>query len=242
MKYLFLLVALLCSVLSVDAADKKTQSVWSPAVSDSWFYKVIVEVKKGTRLPAEADGQIVEELEEKTRATYLQKHVYKGLKLVKEGEPKAHTFYVYNGDQLEQIEYMGITEKLVVAIGSKQEGANPKEAIHLGKGIPLVHSAWKGGEEFPFVVERNSGGEKFRVERQFKVIGWESLETAAGMFEAMHIQLTGKNGPMEIKRNFWFAPDIGFIKEVKKYYIGDAVVFAQTRVLEEIVRAPRQKN
>lgn len=218
------------------------KALWKPVVGDSWTYRVVVEVQEGSELPEGVDGQKVEKLDGKVRATYTQTNVYQGLKLMKEDLPKAHAFYVSAGKQLMEIEYMNITKNTLEAAGSKKEGKEPKDVIPLSKSIPLIHSGWKGGEAFPFMMDVVVGKQKVRMVRKFKVLGWETLETKAGKFKALHVQVTGLNGPMEIKRSYWFTPQTGFIKEVKKYYLGDKTVFTQTRVLEKLGKADQAKG
>ena len=46
------------------------------------------------------------------------------------------------------------------------------------------------------------------------------------------------NGGLELKRGYWFAPGTGFIKEDKKYYIGDKMIMNQTR---ELIKTGKQK-
>lgn len=229
--HLFSVIALLATAVTAGAQDDPP--IWKPVAGDSWTYKVVVEVQEGTELPAGVQGQKLEKVDGKVRASYQQTSVYRGLKKMTDQSEEAHAFYVSNGQQLEEIEYMNITHDAVEALGSKQEGKNPKDVMPLSKAIPLVRSEWKGGEAFPFIMDTVVGEQRIRLVRKFKVLGWETLETGAGKFKALHVQVTGLNGPMEIKRSYWFAPGVGFIKEVKKYYIGDKTVFTQTRVLEK---------
>lgn len=222
--------------------DTASKHIWKPAIGDSWTYQVVVEVLEGTELPEGVDGQKIEKIDGKIRASYKQTSVYHGLKLMKKDDEKeVHAFYVSNGKQLEEIEYMNITEVAVEAAGAKKEGKTPKPVMPLSKAIPLILSEWKGGEAFPFVMDTVVGEQQIRLVRKFKVLGWESLETKAGKFKCLHVQVTGLNGPMEIKRSYWFTPGTGFIKEVKKYYLGDKTVFTQTRVLEKMGKAEAKK-
>ena len=240
-KRLFL-TSLLCSLISLAYAEDEVadhqESLWSPSVGDSWTYKVSVEVAKGTTLPAGIQGQKIEELEDKVRATYEQTAVYRGFLPLSEDGPKAHAFYFSNGEQLEEIQYMLIEKNAVKALGSKQEGKNPKRVINLSKPIPIIDYSWKGGEAFPVVMDQAIGGKKMRMTRWFRAIGWENLETKAGNFKALHIQVTGMNGGLELKRGYWFAPGTGFIKEDKKYYIGDKMIMNQMR---ELIKTGKQK-
>lgn len=232
------LTSLLCSFITLayaeDEVDDHQEPLWSPSVGDSWTYKVSVEVAKSTTLPPGIPGQKIEELEGKVRATYEQTAVYHGFLPLSEGGPKAHAFYFSNGEQLEEIQYMLIEKNAVKALGSKQEGKNPKRVISLSKPIPIIDYGWKGGEAFPVVMDQSIGGKKMRMTRWFRAIGWEDLETKAGNFKALHIQVTGMNGGLELKRGYWFAPGTGFIKEDKKYYLGDKMIMNQSRELIKI--------
>ncbi|MGB0775670.1 MAG: hypothetical protein ACPGUY_07470 [Akkermansiaceae bacterium] len=243
MKRLILPLLFLGTVISASlhaqeaAPDAKLKPCWQPKLGQKWQYQVTVEVQEGTELPANVEGQKIEKLDGKVRATYRQTNVYRGLQAMNpkdEESKKAHAFHLSNGDQLEEIQYMSITAKGVAAVGTKPEGTEPKELMALSKPIPLMWADWKGGEAFPVMLDHMVGGQKIRLVRKFKVIGWEELTTKAGKFRALHVQVSGKNGAMEIKRNYWFSPDDGFIKEVKKYYVGEKMVLTQYRVLEKI--------
>jgi len=229
-----LTLSLVAPVCAIDKPAGEGEALWKPEVGDTWVYDVTVEVAKGTELPSKIAGQKIEQIDGKLRATYKQTSVYHGVKPMNEEGAEADAFYVSNGDQLEQIEYMKISEQAVDAVGSKREGVNPGDVIILGKPIPLVRSDWKGGEGFPFTMDRVVDQKKLHFTRQFRVLGWEILETGAGEFKVLHVQITGMNGPMEIKRNYWFSPNSGFIKEAKKYYIADKVIFSETKVLAKM--------
>ena len=228
------LIAIFFAVFHVSHAD--TKPLWQPTVGDSWIYAVSVTVMEGTQLPDKVPGQKIEKLEGKVRATYQQKMTYRGLQPLgepKEGEelPNGHAFTISVGDTLVETQFNDISKTGIDALGVQPAGENLKP---LSKPIPLVGADWKGGESFPFMMEYLAEGKQVRIVRKFKVIGWETLETKAGKFKALHVQVTGLNGHMEIKRNYWFTPGTGFIKEVKKYYVGDRTILTQTRVLESI--------
>lgn len=229
-----LLISASLLAISLPLIAEEGKPIWTPAVGDSWTYTVTVEVQEGSKLPEDVEGQKIEKLEGKIRATFTQTNVYKGLQPISKDGPEMHAFYLSNGKELEEIQYMKITDTAVAAMGVKQEGADPKPLIPLSQGIPLMESSWKGGEGFPFKIDRIVDGRKVRMVRKFKVLGWETLETKAGKFNAMHVQVTGKNGAIELQRSYWFAPQVGFIKEVKKYYAGDKTIFTQIRVLEKL--------
>lgn len=225
---------LLVPILS--AAD--SAPIWSPAVGDSWVYQVSVTVQEGTQLPNNIPGQEIEKLEGKTRASYTQTMVYRGLQPVgkDKGETKApagHAFTVSNGDKLEETQFMSITDTSIDALGVQPAG---KDLKSLTKPIPVARSNWKGGESFAFMLDHIENGKKMRMVRKCRVLGWETLETKAGKFKALHVQVTGLNGLVELKRSYWFTPGTGFIKEVKKYYVGDRTILTQTRVLEGVSR------
>lgn len=208
--------------------------IWNPKPGDTWTYAVTLEVQEGSKLPAGVDGQKIERLHGKIRASYTQRDVYKGLQPISKEGPERHAFYIHNGKTLAEIHYMKITATSVEAAGVKTEGENPQPLIPLSQPIPLAMSSWKGGEGFPLMIDRVVDGRKVRMVRKFKVLGWETLETNAGKFHALHVQVTGKNGAIELQRDYWFAPKVGFIKEVKKYFAGEKTVLTQTRVLEKL--------
>ena len=255
MKYIlsawFACCLLLAPVCADDAPDEK--AIWKPSTGDSWVYKVVLEVAKDAKLPMDVAGQKIEKLDDKIRATYTQTSVYRGLVTEDEDDKKSdqseeanksewpegvkvHAFHIFNADRLMEIHYMSIKKDAVEALGTKQEGETPGNPIKLSQPVPLVNAAWKGGETIPLEMTDRTGKKAVLLSREFRVLGWETLETEAGKFKALHVHVVGMNGPMEIKRNYWFAPGTGFIKEVKKYYLGDTIIMTQTKVLQKTVK------
>ena len=236
MKYQLLPLLLLVFVTGLDAQDEAVDAkkpLWKPTVGEFWTYDVSVEVPKNARLPEKIAGQKIEEVDGKMRASYQQTAVYHGLLPLSDDGPKAHAFYFSNGDQLEEIQYMAIEDNSIQAVASKQEGEKPGKVVSLSAPIPVIDADWKGGESFPVIMNQKLGDENLRMTRQFRAIGWEQVETGAGSYNAMHVQVVGMNGALEIKRGYWFAPGTGFIKEVKKYYLGDTMIMKQTRELKK---------
>ena len=233
----WLLAVLTTTVFADDPGADNGKPLWEPKVGDSWTYNVTLEVPEGTRLPMAVAGQKIEELDGKLRASHDQVAVYEGLATISEDGRKAHAFHFSNGDQLEEIQYMLIEGDIIQALGSKQEGENPRKAVLLNTPIPIVDAKWKGGEAFPLIMDQKMGDKTLRMTRQFRAVGWENVETQAGTYNAMYVQVVGMNGGLEIKRGYWFAPGTGFIKEVKKYYVGDKLVMTQTKQLIETSKA-----
>lgn len=237
MQKLQLLPLLSLFLVSGLSAQEKTldakKPLWKPTVGEFWTYEVSIEVPKNAKLPEKVDGQKIEEVDGKMRASFEQTAVYHGQLPLSDDGPKAHAFYFSNGDQLEEIQYMAIEDNSVKAIASKQEGKKPGKVISLSAPIPVIDAGWKGGESFPVIMNQKVGDQNLRMTRQFRAIGWEEVDTEAGSYNAMHVQVVGMNGALEIKRGYWFAPETGFIKEVKKYYLGDTMIMKQTRELKK---------
>ena len=235
-KHQLLPLLFVCLVAGLDAQDKIADAkkpLWKPSVGEFWTYEVAIEVPEDAKLPEKVAGQKIEEVDGKIRASFEQTAVYRGLLPLSDEGPKAHAFYFSNGDQLEEIQYMAIEDNSVKAIASKQEGEKPGKVISLSAPIPVIDAAWKGGESFPVIMNQKVGEKNLRMTRQFRAIGWEDVDTEAGSYRAMHVQVVGMNGALEIKRGYWFAPETGFIKEVKKYYLGDTMIMKQTRELKK---------
>jgi len=218
--------------VGVSGKAGNSKAIWQPSAGDSWVYQVVIETPHRAEISDLVEGEKIEKLESKVHVEAHQlTSVYQGLMPTKKDGPKAHTFHVFKGKQLMEIEYMVITDTIVSVLGAKQEGETPKGAILLSKPVPLVRSEWMGGETFAL------GDSEETMQSHFvrhKVIGWETVETEAGTFEALHIQVNGMSDTMEIKHSYWFSPEYGFIKQVKKYYRGDKTISTQTKVLEKM--------
>lgn len=208
--------------LDVKDAD---DSIWKPIVGDSNIYKVVVEVPRERQIMHNYIGQRTEVLEQKVRATYIQASVYRGLKSVTNGSGDAHVFDILNGGELEEVQYMGIDHDVIHMIGSKKEGESPRPLVQLSEPMPLVRLDWEAGDVLPFSMHHEVAGKKVPYTRQFRILGWEQVETEAGSFRTMHVQVVGESGPIQIRRDYWFAPGTGFIKDVKKYFSADSVIY-----------------
>ena len=138
----WLLAVLTTTVFADDPGADNGKPLWEPKVGDSWTYNVTLEVPEGTRLPMAVAGQKIEELDGKLRASHDQIAVYEGLATISEDGRKAHAFHFSNGDQLEEIQYMLIKGDIIQALGSKQEGENPRKAVLLNTPIPIVDAKW----------------------------------------------------------------------------------------------------
>ena len=133
----FLISLFVCSLNTVICADdepEKNEVFWSPSLGDTWTYKIVVEVAKETSIPTDVEGQKVEKLEGKIRATYLQTAEYRGFLPISEDGKKAHAFYFSNGKQLEEIQYMLIQQN-AVKVNFESHG---KENLELTTGDELI--------------------------------------------------------------------------------------------------------
>ena len=80
-------------------------------------------------------------------------------------------------------------------VGAKTEGKTPKKAIIMGRPIPLMRSDWKGGESFAFEIGQPvAGGKDKLIKSSSGCLGWETVETKAGTFKAMQVQIMSKSG------------------------------------------------
>tara|TARA_B110000914_G_scaffold215827_1_gene220121 strand:- start:53 stop:277 length:225 start_codon:yes stop_codon:yes gene_type:complete len=73
MKPLLSVLLVLSSAISLNAEGEDidgAKTIWKPVVGDTWTYKVVVEVLEGTGLPEGVEGQKVEKIDGKIRATY----------------------------------------------------------------------------------------------------------------------------------------------------------------------------
>lgn len=212
---------------AIEKPGAEAGVLWKPEVGDSWVYEVTLE------LPTESKISKLEQFDDKRQVSYKETSVYQGLMPVEKDGPEAHVFHVLSGAELMEIQYVAIDDNGVSMVGSKKEGKKPGNLIKMGKPIPLMHPDWKGGEAFAFEIGQPVQGGTIQHKKQFRVLGWETLEIKAGKFKAMHVQILGKSGPMETKSSYWFAPGTGFIKEVNKSYIGEKVIYTEVKELEQ---------
>jgi hypothetical protein len=225
-------ISLLAPLGAIDKPAAEGEALWQPEVGEFWVYEVVLELPKESKLSK------LEQFDDKREVTYRETSVYQGLLPMEQDGAKAHVFHVSNGEQLVEIQYVEIRNDAIEMLGSKKEGKSPKNAVMMGKPIPLMLAEWKGGEAFAFEMGQPVAGGTLRHKKQFRVLGWEDVETKAGKFKAMHVQIIGQSGPVETKASYWFAPGTGFIKEVSKSYIAEKVIFTEAK---ELVQTGKQE-
>ena len=222
-------------VCAIDKPAGESEALWKPEVGDFWVHQVVIDLPKDTTISK------LEQFDDKRQVTHLETSIYRGLTPVGEDGVQAHAFHVLQNKQLQEIEYVAIDDDSIGMLGSKKEGKTPGNLVMMGKPIPLMSSDWMGGESFAFEIGQPVEGGKINHKKQFRVLGWETVETKAGKFKAMHVQINGKSGPMETKTSYWFAPGTGFIKEVNKSYIAEKVIYTETKILEKIGKQEPKK-
>ena len=240
--------SLVAPVCAIDKPAGESEVLWKPEVGDFWVYEVVADLPKDTHI------SISEQFGNKRQATYKETSVYRGLDTsfyrglvpTKKNGIDIHAFHVFHGDLLDEIQYLSIHDDAIDMVGAKTEGKTPKKVIMMGRPIPLMRSDWKGGESFAFEIGQPVAGGKINHKKQFRVLGWETVETKAGTFKAMQVQMMSKSGQLEIMTSYWFAPGTGFIKEVNKSYIAEKLIYTETKVLEqtgkqELEKAPEKK-
>lgn len=164
----------------------------------------------------EAEGVTIKEVTDGIQSTFAKIRVYEGKKSPKEDGEKLDVFRVERNNKVEEIEFSDVRPEAIYARGWKKEGEKPGEVFLLTKPLLMVAGVNQAGDQWE--IKSGDGETVAFFNRKFRVFGHEKVTVPAGEFDAIRMEVTGMSGKTEIKRTYWFAKGVGFIKEEKTYY------------------------
>ncbi len=182
---------------------------------DRWEYLVTVQAPKGAKMP-EAEGVTVKEVPDGIQSQFTKVRIYEGKKQIKPEGESLDTFRMERNGKAEELEFSDVRSGAIYARGWKKEGDKPGEVFLLTKPLLMVASTNEAGHQWE--IKAGDGRTTPVFNRKFRVFGHEKVSVPAGEFEAIRVEVTGASGMTEIKRTYWFAEGVGFVKEEKTYY------------------------
>lgn len=200
---------------SQTAAPKVAEPMLKLTPGDRWEYCVTVLAPRGSKMP-EAEGVTIKEVTDGIQSTFAKIRVYEGKKSPKEDGEKLDVFRVERNNKVEEIEFSDVRPEAIYARGWKKEGEKPGEVFLLTKPLLMVAGVNQAGDQWE--IKSGDGETVAFFNRKFRVFGHEKVTVPAGEFDAIRMEVTGMSGKTEIKRTYWFAKGVGFIKEEKTYY------------------------
>ncbi len=186
------------------------------SAGDFWKYKVKVEVPPGVTSEGAAAIEIDQE---KTR-------VFKGKVFVAEGLPEVDAFDVNIPGQPVERELVEIYEDRILMRGSMQPEVAGAKPIWLDPPVPFVVAGVRAGQALT-----NLGVQEGARKRSLMVVAREKVTVPAGEYVAIRLLMTGNDGQFEVRRTTWFVPRVGIVKEEKKRYALDKLLFCETSEL-----------
>lgn len=185
---------------------------------DIWEYEVHLEIPEG----ASAAGSAAVDTRFHRTRVYLGK-VIPGANL-----PETDCFEVTAPGAPTEREFVSITDDQILMHGSLMVASANAKPMWLAKPIPFVVAGMKAGTELPEISAMEGA-----ITRKLQVVAREEIAVPAGKFHAIRLLMTGKEGPMELRRTTWFAPGTGIVKEEKIHYRQDKVIYRETHELLE---------
>ena len=198
-----------------EAPTKAVDPMLKLTAGDRWEYKVTILAPRGSKMP-EGEGVTVKEVTDGIQSTFSKVRIYDGKKPPKPEAELLDTFRVERNHKIEEIEFSDVRPNAIYARGWKKEGDQPGEVFLLTKPLLMVAAVNQAGDQWE--IKSGDGKTTPLFNRKFRVFGHEKVTVPAGKFEALRVEVTGTSGLTEIKRTYWFAKGIGFIKEEKTYY------------------------
>lgn len=188
----------------------------------SWTYRVMVENPKHPQT-----GQAVSGSFERIRR-------FLGPMDPGNGQPLADCFEVTAEDTKTLREFVKITPEEVAIVGQASVDARgiQSDLIWLSSPILFFKAGLFAGDVMPLAVLNKDKN----LWRAVRVIGREKITVPAGEFDTVRLQMIGKDGPITLRRTYWFAPGTGLIRESKVQEKDNKPIFTET---EELVRIER---
>jgi hypothetical protein len=204
-----------CQLLLAEDEKKVPKPMLELTPGDQWEYRMTIVAPFGSKMPG-GEGITVKEVADGIQSQFNKVRIYEGKKKPKEDAEELDTFRIERNGKLEGIEYSDVRDDVIYARGWKKEGDQPGEVFLLTKPLLMVAGASQAGDQWE--IKSRDGKSTPLFKRKFRVFGNEKVKVPAGEFDALRIEVIGIFDTTEIKRTYWFAKDVGFIKEEKTYY------------------------
>ncbi len=213
--------------------------MWPLTVGDEWEYAVTMELPRDAEFK-EDDSVTVKETTEGVEVRYKEVQRYLGKTAPKKGMAPLETFAVLRGGELQSTEFMQVTGDGIYGRASMSadggKGAEGKKKVMLlAKPLLLVSAGAKAGDVWKVAAKPDEKG-TVAFKRDFRCFGKVSVKVPAGEFAGTKMEVSGVNGAVELRREYWFVPGTGFVKEVKTYYSKKKRLVCQTHELLKLTK------
>lgn len=185
---------------------------------DFWKYRVSVEIPEGVT----SEGSSAVETEAERIRTYLGK-----VEAIKGSDP-LDAFQVQSPGSPVLTEFVDITGESVMMRGSLVSDREDAQPVMLEKPVPFVIAGMRPGQQSSNIA--TTGGQ---VSRTLMVVAREKVATPAGEFDSIRLLMTGRDGPVDVRRTTWFAPGVGIVKEEKARYAEEKLLVREVAELTE---------
>lgn len=192
---------------------------------DYWKYKVTIQIPPGIT----SEGASAVEIDQ------VRTRTYRGKVKVAADYPEVDAFDVVMPGEAMERELAEIHEDRILMRGSAHPDQPDARPFWIDPPIPFVIAGIRPGQEMAKVGLNDNS-----TTRGLNVVAREQVETPAGVFPAIRLLITGRDGQFELRKTVWFVPGLGIAKEEKTRYAGEKLIFRETTLLEETSVKPRE--
>lgn len=185
---------------------------------DTWTYQTRLEIPEGV---TSAGAAAVSTSHRRTR-TYL------GKVSAANGLPETDCFEVVIPGSPKEREFVEIHDDRVLMRGSMIMRPETTQPMWLATPVPFVIAGMRAGTAIPEFQAAEGG-----LTRKTQVIAREDITVPAGTYHCIQLLTTGNDGEIELRRNVWFAPGKGIVREEKTRYRRGQLLFRETQELLE---------
>jgi hypothetical protein len=220
--------ALVVSLLTVGCEKKATVAAKQPTpqltdadvpvlkISDGqeWTYRVTIENPKHSLTGEPASGSF--------------ERIRRFVGSIEPGgdRPPTDCFEVRANGAKTLREYVSITPEEVSIVGQAflNDSGVQENLIWLEHPITFFRAGLMAGDSLPLVLMNKDK----KLWRMVRVIGREKIKVPAGEFDTVRLQMIGQDGPVAIRRSYWFCPGVGIVREEKIREVDGKAVFSET--------------
>lgn len=185
---------------------------------DSWVYQVRLEIPAGVT----SAGAAAVDTKFKRVRTYL------GKASAADGLPETDCFEVVVSGFPNEREFVEIHDDRILMRGSLIMRPETTKPMWLETPVPFIIAGMKPGDVVSEVRTEDDS-----LTRRTEVIASGNVTVPAGSFHCLHLLTSGGDGDLQLRRNVWFAPGHGIIREEKTRRRGDRIIFKESHELVE---------
>ncbi len=183
---------------------------------DNWHYQVHLEIPAGVSSPGSSSVDV----------TFEKIRTYIGKVSPANGLPEVDCLEVTVPGSPAEREFVEIRDDAILMRGSMIMRPETLQPMWLDHPVPFVIAGMQPGTASPDI--RAPGGS---LSRKTRVVARETIRVPAGEFPCIRLLMSGSDGAIELRRDIWFSPGTGIVREEKTRHRDGLLIFTEHQEL-----------